>query len=43
MFFECGVPLPDGSTVALPPNQEEIEKVVAVAPKYGVEILVPHP
>ena len=43
MFFECGVPLPEGSTVALPPTQAEIEKMVEVAPKYGIEILVPQP
>src|SRR5215467_11348778 len=41
MFFEVGVPLPDGSTVALPPTKEEIEKLLAVAPKYGVEIKLP--
>src|SRR6187455_3124113 len=27
MFFEIGVPLPDGSTTALPPTKEEIEKL----------------
>ncbi len=43
MFFECGVPLPDGSTVALPPTQAEIEKMVEVAPKYGIEILMSPP
>src|SRR5262249_46740139 len=34
MFFEVGVALPDGSTAALPPTKEEIEKLLAVAPKY---------
>ena len=43
MFFETGVPLTDGSTSALPPTQEEIEKLVKIAPKYGIEILTPHP
>ena len=43
MFFEVGVPLPDGSTTALPPTQEEISKLLKIAPKYGVEILLPHP
>ena len=43
MFFEVGVPLADGSTSALPPTQEEIEKLLKVAPKYGIEILLPHP
>jgi mannose-6-phosphate isomerase-like protein (cupin superfamily) len=43
MFLEVGMPLPDGSTTALPPTQEEISKLLKVAPKYGVEILLPHP
>lgn len=43
MFLEVGVPLPDGSTTALPPTQEEITKLLEIAPKYGVEILLPHP
>ena len=43
MFFEVGVPLADGSTTALPPTQEEIEKLLKIAPKYGIEILLPHP
>jgi quercetin dioxygenase-like cupin family protein len=43
MFFEVGVPLAEGSTTALPPTQEEIDKLMKVAPKYGVEILLPHP
>src|SRR5437762_3315605 len=33
MFFEFGVELPEGSTTALPPTKEEIEKLLAVAPK----------
>jgi quercetin dioxygenase-like cupin family protein len=41
MFFETGVPLPDGATTALPPAKEEIEKLLATAPKYGVEIRLP--
>jgi quercetin dioxygenase-like cupin family protein len=41
MFFEFGVPLPEGSTTALPPTKEEIEKLLAVAPKYGIEIMLP--
>lgn len=40
MFFECGVPLAEGATTALPPTKEEIEKLLAVAPHYGVEIRV---
>ena len=42
MFFEVGVPLAEGATTALPPTKEEIEKLLAVAPRYGVEIKVPH-
>ena len=41
MFFECGVPLAEGATTALPPTKEEIEKLLAVAVKYGMEIKVP--
>ncbi len=41
MFFEVGVPLEEGATTALPPSHEEIEKLLAVAPRYGVEILLP--
>jgi quercetin dioxygenase-like cupin family protein len=41
MFFEVGVPLEEGATTALPPTREEIEKLLAVAPRYGVEIRVP--
>jgi mannose-6-phosphate isomerase-like protein (cupin superfamily) len=43
MFFEFGVPLPEGSTTALPPTKEEIEKLLAVAPSYGIEIKLPQP
>lgn len=38
MFFEFGVPLAEGSTSALPPTKDEIEKLLAIAPRYGVEI-----
>jgi mannose-6-phosphate isomerase-like protein (cupin superfamily) len=38
MFFEIGVPLPEGVTTALPPTKEEIEKLLAIAPRYGIEI-----
>ena len=41
MFFEFGVPLPEGSTTALPPTKEEIEKLLTIAPRYGIEIRVP--
>ena len=42
MFFEVGVPLPSGATTALPPTRAEIEKLLAIAPQYGIEIQVPH-
>jgi quercetin dioxygenase-like cupin family protein len=38
MFFEVGQPVPDGAQTAPPPTKEEIEKLVAVAPRYGIEI-----
>jgi quercetin dioxygenase-like cupin family protein len=41
MFFEFGVPLPEGSTAALPPTKEEIERLLAIAPKYGIELKLP--
>jgi len=40
MFFEVGVPLAEGDMTALPPTKEEIDKLLAIAPGYGVEILV---
>jgi quercetin dioxygenase-like cupin family protein len=42
MFFEFGMPLPEGSTSALPPTKGEIEKLLDIAPNYGIEIRVPH-
>jgi mannose-6-phosphate isomerase-like protein (cupin superfamily) len=41
MFFEVGVQLADGATTALPPTMEEIEELLAVAPRYGIEIRLP--
>lgn len=41
MFFEFGVELPAGATTALPPTQHEIEKLLTIAPGYGIEILGP--
>ena len=41
MFFEVGVPLAQGATTALPPTKEEIEKLLTMAPNYGIEIRVP--
>ena len=42
MFFDVGVELPAGSTSALPPSKAEIEKLLTIAPNYGVEIMLPH-
>jgi hypothetical protein len=42
MFMEIGVPLAEGATTALPPTREDIEKLRAIAPKYGIEIRLPH-
>ena len=42
MFFEFGLLLADGSTTAVPPTKEEIEKLLEIAPRYGIEIHLPH-
>ncbi len=42
MFFEVGQAVEPGTTTASPPAKEEIEKLLAAAPRYGVEIRVPH-
>lgn len=41
MFFEVGVLLAEGATTAPPPTQNEIEKLLAVALAYGIQIFVP--
>jgi hypothetical protein len=41
MFFEVGVPVDQGATTAAPPTKDEIEKLLSVAPKYGIEIRLP--
>lgn len=41
MFFEVGVPLPEGATACPPPTREEIDRLLAIAPKYGIEIQLP--
>ena len=38
MFFEVGVPVPSGASIAPHPTKIEIEKMLAAAPRYGVEI-----
>src|SRR3954464_9129755 len=40
MFFEVGVPLAEGVTTPQPPTKEEIEKLLTIAPRYGIEILL---
>jgi len=42
MFMEIGVPLAEGATTALPATREDIEKLLAIAPKYGIEFRLPH-
>jgi mannose-6-phosphate isomerase-like protein (cupin superfamily) len=41
MFFECGVPLAQGATSAAPPTKQEIEKLIEIAPRYGIELRLP--
>lgn len=41
MFFEVGQPVALGEQ-APPPSKAEVERLLAVAPNYGVEIRVPH-
>src|SRR5262245_34297832 len=40
MFFEVGVPVAQGATTAPPPTPEEIERLLAAAPRFGIEIKV---
>lgn len=42
MFFEVGVPVDTGATSTPPPTREEIEKLLQIAPRYGIEIKLPH-
>ena len=39
MFFEVGVAVDAQATTAEPPTHAEIERLLAAAPRYGVEIL----
>jgi quercetin dioxygenase-like cupin family protein len=41
MFFEVGQPLEPGATQAPHPTKADIEKLLTVAPNYGIEIRVP--
>ena len=42
MFFEVGQTVDQGTTIAPPITKEEIEKLLVVAPRYGIEIRLPH-
>lgn len=41
-FAEIGIELVSKEDMPIPPTPEDIEKLLAAAPKYGVEIMVPH-
>lgn len=41
MFFEFGVPVEQGATTAPPPTKAEVEKLLEVAPRYGIEVILP--
>jgi quercetin dioxygenase-like cupin family protein len=43
MFFEVGKPVAAGAQTVSPPTREEIEKLLAVAPRYGIEVKLPQP
>jgi quercetin dioxygenase-like cupin family protein len=40
MFVEVGQTVPAGTTVAPPTTPEEIKKLLEIAPRYGVQILM---
>jgi hypothetical protein len=42
MFFEVGQAVDQSATTAAPMTKEEIEKLLVVAPRYGIEIRLPH-
>jgi quercetin dioxygenase-like cupin family protein len=39
MFFEVGVPVTDLKAAPAPPSPAEIERLLAAAPRYGLQIL----
>src|SRR5262245_12473260 len=41
MFFEIGVPVAPGATTAPPFTKAEIEKLLEIAPRYGIELRLP--
>jgi quercetin dioxygenase-like cupin family protein len=42
MFAEFGQPVATGTTTASPTTDQEIEEFLEIAPRYGIEILLPH-
>lgn len=42
MFFEIGQPVAPGATSAPLPTESDIQRLLEVAPRYGVEIQLPH-
>jgi quercetin dioxygenase-like cupin family protein len=43
MFFDVGRPVPEGAQTAPPPTREEMEKLLSIAGRYGIEIKLPQP
>jgi mannose-6-phosphate isomerase-like protein (cupin superfamily) len=43
MFLEVGTEIAPGSRSAAPPTKDEIERLLAAAPRYGIAILLPPP
>jgi quercetin dioxygenase-like cupin family protein len=41
MFFEVGVDVPAGLVTAAPPTQAEIQRLISLAPGYGIELAPP--
>jgi quercetin dioxygenase-like cupin family protein len=41
MFFEVGLPVAAGTATAPPPTKQEIEKLLAIASNYGIEMKLP--
>jgi quercetin dioxygenase-like cupin family protein len=41
MFFEIGQAVPVGAQTAPKPTKDDIEKLLSVAPRYGIEIKLP--
>ena len=41
MFIECGIRVAQGAKTTPPPTKAEFEKLLEIAPRYGIEIKVP--